>query len=241
MTSEAELEFQVLSYLDRADEPVGSGMICDWLRQQGNDISEATVGRFLRELDVRNYTERSGFRGRTLTEGGKDRLRQLQHEQAVAHSSGELMRALRASDLDDVVGVLVARRALEREVARLAAISATDRDIEALEIMIHRYETVTGIGAAAEADFAFHARLAEISGNKVLQAATRLIHAEAQATMIPEPIRRKLRPVLARQHVEIMNALKSRDPLRAETAMVAHLDLLIDAVQRYGPDGAPNP
>lgn len=234
VSDEAELEYLVLSYLDQIDGPVGSGAICDWLRQEGNDISEATVGRFLRELDIRNYTERTGFRGRTLTEKGQARLAKLRHERAVAHSSTELMRALRANDLDEVVGVLVARRALEREVARLAAACATERDIEALDVLIHRYETVGHLGAAAEADFAFHARLAEISGNKVLQATTRLIHAEAQASMIPEPIRRKLRPTLALQHGEIVDAIRNRDCVRAEAAMVKHLDLLIEAVQRYG-------
>lgn len=241
MSDEADLEYLVLSYLDQIDGPVGSGAICDWLRQEGSGISEATVGRFLRELDIRNYTERAGFRGRTLTEKGKSRLAKLQHERAVAHSSTELMRALRVNDLDEVVGVLVARRALEREIARLAAVCATERDVEALEVLIHRYETVGPLHAAAEADFAFHSRLAEISGNKILQAATRLIHAEAQASMIPEPIRRKLRPTLALQHVEIVDAIRTRDPQRAEAAMVKHLDLLIDAVQLYGQEAGQEP
>jgi GntR family L-lactate dehydrogenase operon transcriptional regulator len=225
----------ILSFLGRAEGPVGSGAVCDWLRQDGNEISEATVGRFLRELDFRDLTERSGFRGRILTEKGQARLAELRHERSVALSSTELMRALRANNgIEEVVGVLVARRGLEREIARLAAVYATDRDLEALEALVDRYETVDHLGAAAEADFAFHSRLAEVAGNKVLQAATRLIHAEAQATMIPEQIRRKLKPQLGRQHREILEALKVHDPDRAESAMVGHLDGIIEAVKHHG-------
>ncbi|HWI62087.1 MAG TPA: FCD domain-containing protein [Symbiobacteriaceae bacterium] len=234
MLQEVELEFLVLGYLARTDGPVGSGVICDWLRHEGHDISEATVGRFLRELDVQNYTERAGFRGRTLTDKGEARLAQLRHQQALSQSSGDLMKALQGGSLDHVVEVLVARRGLEREIARLAAMCASDRDIEALELLINRYEVVGDLGASAEADFAFHARLAEISGNKVLQAATQLIHAEAQGSMIPEPIRHKLKPELSRQHAAILDAIRTHDPDSAEGAMLQHLDLLITAVQQYG-------
>lgn len=237
MSEGADLEFLILGFLDHSEEPVGSGAICDWLRQNGSEISEATVGRFLRELDFRDLTERSGFRGRTLTEKGRSRLAEIRRERDIEISSSEFLRALRANDVEEVVGVLVARRALEREVARLAAVCATDRDIEALESFVNRYETSEQIGAAAEADFAFHSRLAEVCGNKVLQAATRLIHAEAQASMIPEPIRRKLKPFLSQQHREILEAIRVHDPQRAESAMISHLDGLIEAVQRNGTPG----
>jgi len=233
MAEDLELEYLVLGHLATSDGPVGSGVICDWLRQIGSEISEATVGRFLRELDLASYTERWGFRGRTLTEKGRARLAQLEHNRALAHSSTQLMSALHPEDLNEVVGVLVARRALEREAARLAAICATDRDIEALEVLLGRYEIVSDPEAAAAADFTFHARLAEVSGNKVLQAATRLIHDEAQSSMIPESIRRMLKPTLSRQHVEILEAIRAHDSERAEQIMIQHLNLLIDAVERY--------
>ncbi|HWI52019.1 MAG TPA: winged-helix domain-containing protein, partial [Symbiobacteriaceae bacterium] len=105
MVEDQELEYQVLGHLAAADGPVGSGVICDWLRHTGNDISEATVGRFLRELDLAGYTERFGFRGRTLTEKGRTRLAQVEHERVLAHSSTALMSALHPGDLEEVVGV----------------------------------------------------------------------------------------------------------------------------------------
>lgn len=236
MSDSADLEYLTLSFLDSAGGPVGSGALCDWLRQNGNDISEATVGRFLRELDFRSLTERAGFKGRVLTEKGNATLAEARRERAMEHSSAELIRALQANALDEVVDVLVARRAMERETARLAAIHATDDDLQALDALLHRYEVSDQVPAIAETDFAFHVHLAEISHNRVLQAATRLIHAQAKSSAIPAPIHRKLKPDLARQHREIVDAIRAHDPARAEAAMVAHLDGVIEVVRRQKPE-----
>ncbi|HWI65072.1 MAG TPA: FCD domain-containing protein [Symbiobacteriaceae bacterium] len=234
MSDEAELEYLVLSLLGQAQEPVGSGAVCDWLRKNGQSISEATVGRFLRELDFRGYTQREGFRGRILSEAGQARWSELQREKAMTRSSRDLMRALSAEDLDEVVDVLVARRALEREIARLAAVNASDRDLAALEELVGRYEATTSAPAAAEADFAFHVRLAEVTGNRVLQATTRLIHTQAQTAMIPPTIHRKLKLNLAHQHRAILEAIRSHDPEQAEGAMIAHIDDVIAAIRKHG-------
>ncbi|HEY3368973.1 MAG TPA: FCD domain-containing protein [Symbiobacteriaceae bacterium] len=236
-----DLEYLILSFLDRSDGPVGSGAICEWVRQNGREVSEATVGRFLRQLGVQDLTQRSGFKGRTLTEKGQAKLVQLRHERVLAHSSTELVEALRAGDLTECVDVLVARRALEREATRLAAMLATPRDLEALDTLVNRYEAVGNVRATAETDFAFHVRLAEISGNRVIQAATRLIHAQAQSSMIPAPIQLKLKPMSAQQHREIVEAIRAHDPERAESAMVAHLNFVIEVIQRHCQEPAARP
>lgn len=233
MSETPDLELLVLTVLDIADSPVGSGAVCDWLRQQGASISEATAGRFLRELDRKGLTERAGFQGRKLTPEGHARLSELRRQRTAAASSTELVNALRANGLQDLIDVLVARRAIEREIAHLAATRVTDRDLEAMETLLQRYETVDSALAAAEADFGFHERLAEVAGNKVLQAAAHLIRSEAQAVPIPAAIQRRLRPVLARQHRDILEALKARDAVQAEAAMVTHLDQLVESIEKY--------
>ncbi len=233
MSENPELEYLVLCVLDSAVEPVGSGAVCDWLRQHGNPISEATAGRYLRELDFRGLTQRSGFRGRSLTAEGLKRLAELRRERAAAASSSQLLSALRVTGLNDLIDVLVARRALEREIARLAARQVSERDLEEIRSLIAGYEAAESPEATAAADFAFHQRLAEVAGNKILQAATKLIHDEAEAVPIPWSIRRKIKPVLVRQHRQILEALEARASALAEKAMVAHLDGLIESIQRY--------
>ncbi|HYF90898.1 MAG TPA: FCD domain-containing protein [Symbiobacteriaceae bacterium] len=234
MSEGADVEYLVLSLMGQAEEPVGSGAVCDWLRRHGNTISEATVGRFLRQLDYRGLTERTGYRGRRLTEVGRARWTELQQELALSRTSREFIRALTAADLKEVIDVLIARRALEREVARLAAKLATEQDLEALSAMVSRYEAAGLARETSEADFAFHVRLAQITGNRVLLAATQLIHAQAAMALIPASIHRALKPGLSQQHREIFNAIAAHDPDRAETAMITHLDGVINAIRKHG-------
>ncbi|HWI52388.1 MAG TPA: FCD domain-containing protein [Symbiobacteriaceae bacterium] len=236
MNEADELEYLVLSLLGQSEEPVGSGAICDWLRKNGQATSEATVGRYLRQLDFRGLTERDGYRGRVLSDTGHDRLNELQRERVMTRSSHDLMRALSGEHLSEVIDVLVARRALEREIARLAATRASERDVAALEELVERYEAATQSQAAATIDFAFHVRLAELTGNRVLQAATSLIHTQAHSAMIPANVYRKMKPGLARQHREIVEAIRQHDPDHAEHVMVSHIDHIIGVLQKYGQD-----
>jgi GntR family L-lactate dehydrogenase operon transcriptional regulator len=234
MSDEADLVYLVLCLLGQTDGPVGSGAVCSWLRKNGHDISEATVGRFLRQLDFQGLTERTGYQGRVLTALGQTRWAELKRERALTRSSLEFMRSLEPGDLAEVVDVLVARRGLERETARLAALRATEADIAGLEALVAEYAGDSG--NQAEVDFKFHVRLAEVTGNRVLQAATRLIHSQAASATIPTKIHQRLKPLLAQQHKEIVAAIRARDPVRAESAMTDHLDGVIESIQQYGQD-----
>lgn len=236
MNESDELEYLVLGLLGQSEEPVGSGAICDWLRKNGQTTSEATVGRFLRQLDYRGLTEREGYRGRILSDAGHHRWDELQRERTMTRSSRDLVRALSGAALDEVIDVLVARRALEREIARLAAIRATERDVAALAELVERYGDATQAQSAAMVDFAFHVRLAEVTANRVLQAATTLIHTQAHSAMIPAEVYRKMKPGLAQQHREIVEAIRLHDPDRAEHAMISHIDHIIGVIKKYGQD-----
>ena len=63
--------FLILKSIDNSEVPVGSGYVRNILQMQGINISEATVGRILRQLDIKGYTEKIGFKGRKLTPAGK--------------------------------------------------------------------------------------------------------------------------------------------------------------------------
>ena len=51
-----QLFFSILKAIDKSQVPVGSGYLRNSLQKQGFDISEATVGRTLRQLDIKDYT-----------------------------------------------------------------------------------------------------------------------------------------------------------------------------------------
>ncbi|MFJ8652520.1 FadR/GntR family transcriptional regulator [Streptomyces rochei] len=130
---------------------------------------------------------------------------------------GELMR-----DLADV------RSIIEPAAARRAALHRTEADLEALEAALDSMRRAQGdSAAAAEADAAFHRALLAATGNEMLtrmdlflepglRERDRLVHAHAAAG---DPVP---------SHRAVLDAVRDRDPVRAELAM---LDLLAKAAE----------
>lgn len=218
----------ILSALAEARDPVGSGAASEALRAAGLEVSEATAGRMLRTLDLRGYTSRDGFRGRFLTPLGLGRLEEIRRERQRTSTSKELMNLLRASHRDDLIDILVARRAIERETARLAALNARQEDLRELS-------EVVGLtpGSDGGEDVRFHKLIARASGNRVLEAAVDLIRQDAQLSPVLVYIRQQVQSTLVAEHRRILRAIQSRDPVAAEAAMVDHLENLIGDVRKY--------
>ncbi len=234
-----DLEFQTLSILNRAQEPVGSGWLSEQLRQEGRPVSEATAGRLLRDLDHKGYTEKTGYRGRTLTGTGLRHLEELRVERSRLFRGHELLKALRVGDMQQLVQVLVARRAIEREISRLAAIKVSDGELAGIREIVTFYAQAQTASETAEWDFRFHRMLSRIAGNKVLDATTELIHQEAQQVPIPAYIAKKIKAAVVEDHWQIVTALETRDPNLAEEAMVHHINAIIEGVTTYWDEAEP--
>lgn len=240
------LDHVLLRLLAEQDGPVGSGTLQERLQGLGYAGSEPTVGRALRTLDRRGFTARVSNRGRALTDAGRQRLRQLDEAAAQRHYERELLRTIRPTTIDDLLDVLVARRALEREIARLAAEHATAAEIAGLEAAIaEQRRALAATGVAIEADIRFHTLLARASRNRVLAAAIDLIRRDQQATLQLDAILKQTAHHWAVGHERILRAVKRRAPAAAERAMLEHIDTLIADIRRYRdtlpPDAPPVP
>jgi GntR family transcriptional repressor for pyruvate dehydrogenase complex len=228
-----QFEHTLLHLLDATDGPAGSGTLMERLEDLGFRVSEPTVGRFLRALDRRGLTERVSNKGRGLTDAGRARLRQLCDDESQVHYERELMRSIRTTTLDEIVEVLIARRALERETARLAAERATDEDIERLEEAVRQQRAALESGrVAADADVQFHALVAQASRNRVLAAAIELIRRDKQITLTLDAMLRRTTHKYAVGHEGIVAAIRGRDPEAAERAMLGHIDTVIADLKR---------
>ena len=229
-----QFEHTVLHLLDATDGPAGSGTLMERLEDLGFRVSEPTVGRFLRTLDRRGLTERVSNKGRGLTEAGRARLRALCDDDSQVHYQRELMRSIQSTTLDEIVEVLIARRALERETARLAAERAADEDIARLEeaVRAHRAAIESG-GDVAEADVHFHALVAQASRNRVLAAAIDLIRRDRQVTLTLDAMLRRTTHKYAVGHEGIVSAIRARDASAAERAMLGHIDTVIADLRAY--------
>ncbi len=229
-----DLEHAILHFLATDSGPLGSGALMERLWKLGYRGSEPTVGRFLRKLDRDEITKRISNRGRDLTERGHLRLRQLCEAEAQRYYESELIRTIRTATIDDILDVLIARRALEREISYLAAEYATPEEIAEIEgAILEQHQILATKGISAYTDMKFHSLLAQAARNRVLTAASNLIRRDKHLTLILDAILKETGYEWVVGHEEILDAVKQRAPELAERAMLHHINSVIAAVQRY--------
>jgi len=228
------LEYEILCIMEERVEPMGSGLISQLLQDRGFGVSEATVGRVLNEMDRKALTSKEGFKGRTITDGGRTELENFRNLERRLAYGNRFIETLKSTKKEDLIDILVARRAIERELARLAALHATDSEILRMEsVLIDQEQFSLQKQMTAEQDVKFHKLVSESAKNKVLAAALDLIRHDGQLSPILEYIRTEVGGRLVVGHGKILSAIRDRDPDGAEQAMVDHIESLIEDVQKY--------
>lgn len=204
------------------------------LQKQGFDISEATVGRTLRQLDIKDYTEKVGFKGRILTQTGKEKLNELKLENTINHYSEELLNVIRMTGKQELLDALIARKAIESQLAKLAATYITDEEIQQMSQVIKRQQIHVNKGISiAEDDVDFHKIIAKAARNRILDAAMDLIRQHGQLSPMLEYIRKKVKSRVLLDHENIFKAIASRNPELAEKEMIRHIETLEQDVKKY--------
>ncbi|HEX3031197.1 MAG TPA: FCD domain-containing protein [Bacillota bacterium] len=224
----------ILSILELHAEPLGSGLLSQLLAEQGNELSEATVGRILSSMDRQKLTRKIGYQGRVITDEGRSKLEQLQSlKQRITYGS-RFIETLGSRKKEDIIDILVARRAIERELARLAAQRATEAEIQQINEVLQEQKLYTEEQKlTAEHDAKFHKLLAKVSKNRVLAAASDLIRNDEQLSPILNYVRMKVGDRLTLDHASIFRAIQAQDPDQAEQAMADHVQNIIQFVEEY--------
>jgi GntR family transcriptional repressor for pyruvate dehydrogenase complex len=136
---------------------------------------------------------------------------------------------LKEEAIDDLYAF---RRLLEVEIARTAARSASDRDLEDIAASIRAFESALELGRPISSfDDAFHAAVAKASHNAifvtVLDAVSGLI-ANARRLSMTVPWASTRAQV---EHQRLYEAIVARDPDAAAAFMATHLDSAIAAIE----------
>ena len=234
LSDREKLEHYVLTAIRDAEGPMGCGSLAVRLQSVGHSVSEATVGRVLRDLDFAGYTEKAGFRGRKLSEEGQNRLATLENKDRRLKWGQELMAAVQGHTKEQLLEVLEARRVIESELAYLAAKNATKHEVVSLKAVLARQRQMldSGGGTAAE-DVDFHAIIADMARNRVLAAAVALIRQDTQLSPVLEHIRMHVNSLVYVDHQKILENIAGRKAEKAREAMTEHINNLISDVQRY--------
>jgi len=161
-------------------------------------ISQTPVREALRDLELLGFVTSEPFRG--------TRVRNFTPE--------------------ELVQIYPIRAAIEGVAARAAATKMTLDQLLALEELLDRMREAVDIGNEAEAiaaDVAFHRIIVEASGNRLLvQFWTSL--SLATSTFLAFSVQRRIMEGLAARHEPILDALRARDPERAEVAVRRHVE-----------------
>jgi len=119
-----------------------------------------------------------------------------------------------------------ARSIYEPEVARLAALRATDEELAELEEVLHHQEAALGSGSAQEGfDLRFHRVVAKATRNPVLVTAMNAIvhilltELKQEQMELDDVVRRSIVDF----HRRILEALRQRDPDQAYELMARHI------------------
>ncbi|MBW4036261.1 MAG: FadR family transcriptional regulator [Proteobacteria bacterium] len=145
-----------------------------------------------------------------------------------------------ALDLDIEIppfALLQARRVIEPESAALAARRATEADIAAIEAAFAADAAETRARSTTHpGDRMFHIRIAQASGNAAFEQFTIILLGHAYGGMF-----RRLQSLYTTtdmasrsqtQHAAILDAIRAGAEARAQAAMAAHLDMVIDVFMR---------
>jgi DNA-binding GntR family transcriptional regulator len=161
-------------------------------------VSQAPVREALRDLELFGFVVSAPFRG-------------------------AIVRQISTKDLVQLYPI---RAVLEGLAAREAAPRIGRSDLMRLEKLIATMRRTAARGdarGAVEADFAFHLIIVEASENWLLKQIWERM-ALATTTFLTISKSHRTLKVIAERHVLVLDALRGRDPIAAETAMRAHID-----------------
>lgn len=149
-----------------------------------------------------------------------------------------LRLAVRATD-NGLREAIELRRALEAEIAALAAVRAGPLQIDQVEAAVEKMRAHIGgdFEAWLQGDFAFHVALARCSRNDLFEHFVEALADTIRYTQRALGAQQDLRDPAAtvRRHQAIVDALRARDPDAARAAMTAHFavtDAVIDEIAR---------
>lgn len=229
-----EKEIAVLESLKAANIPMGSWNLVEKLEERGYYVSSATIGRILSSLEKRGFAQKDGNNGRIITQEGLDSLSNSKIMNHMNKQTRTLEQMISTTVLDDFIIVLQARKAIERETARLAAENITNEELSNIcSILEEQREKHKMDQSVADCDISFHRAIAKASRNKILETLYMMLFSYGQQTTLFEHVRKHVNAVYMTSHTDIYEALKAHNSELAEQCMIRHMDSLMEDVTKY--------
>jgi GntR family transcriptional repressor for pyruvate dehydrogenase complex len=151
----------------------------------------------------------------------------------------ELLRSKSDLRLDEIAGVLEARRLIEPRVAQLAALNAREQDfahlqhtIEAQQALLLRGDVLEHEDRFLQLDTQFHLRIARASGNTTIVSMMRMLLRRLEIARDLALHERPIATWVIEVHQRTLAAIRSADHERIEEVMDEHLAAMEHAWER---------
>jgi DNA-binding FadR family transcriptional regulator len=203
-------------------------------RDEGVEVSSATIGRELNQLDMLGFVEKHGYKGRSITVKGRKVVEEANNRQEIDYYRNSLDELINSNVLENFIMVLEARLAIERQTARLAAERITDQELAELYQCVENQQIHSrDHQSIANDDIAFHSGIARASKNKALFSLYMMLSSMGQQSQLFEQLRARVGDSYSTFHQNILDALERRDPEEAEVCMMEHIGKLTSDVNQY--------
>lgn len=225
-SQEEMMFFLLLSEIQKQKEPLGSWSLNALLAKQGVCVSTATIGRYLKVMDSDGLTIRKSNQGRIITEKGENWLQSITEHLARAEVHDEASIGL--------LDLIQARKTIEMETVRLAAVNATQDELWKLRQSVSLYyRDVAENKSHDDSAYNFHTIIAEMSRNKYFKYLLDIMIFEEQKMeeRMDKLVTKERGNVYVVQHDDIVAALELRDADLAQQRMGAHIDTMLSDVK----------
>jgi len=230
---EINYDYSILKLLEKHQKPTGASSIKRELKNLKINISEATIGRVLFNLDNIGFTLKDGYRGRIITDKGKLYLKEIQREKD-RRKKGELfLSALDIQEIDILLEALEARKVIESQMAKLAAAKSNIQTEKDFRVIIESHEKMVKNLTEYEYNIPFHKYVATLAGNKILELMLQMVMDDTRFTPALKKIEKNLGMKTVEEHKNIAESIIEKNPEAAEKAMANHIESLIVKVKKF--------
>lgn len=145
-----------------------------------------------------------------------------------------------AASREVVMQIVEVRRALESEVAELAALRRSDADVQSIQAAMQRISDAVQAGRdGAEEDVEFHRAIARAAGNpfliSTLDYLARFLQGATRVTRANEARRTDFAQAVTQEHEQIVLAIASGDPRAARLAATEHMCNALRRIEQADP------
>ena len=229
------VKYMMLRLVRQNETGLGAWEIQVSLREAGIELSTATAGRYLKELDNSGLTVKISNKGRVLTQEGRAYMERMDTELMSSYLHKSVKKAAGGSEYKDLFDIYAVRIPIELEAVRLCCRNAAGEEIDE----IGRYAESYGHLARDGEDFTnasldFHVLIAKGTRNHFMAALLGMLIFEQKKieNSLDYLVTRQCGLLFSQQHREIFESIRARDEEKAVRLMQIHFDEIIDAMRQ---------